>query len=560
MYKFTGNPFVDAGIVAMCAAAKVESPEQLDNEAVNKAVAVLIRLMTSEAAFASRVTGKKNSRFSTSEMSVIFPNGVHANPSGKADKQKETYISRIKVRRSGAGEDVEAGELCCLSGEEAAFRVGKSEFPMLDSKDLRNFHPEHQAGHPLNAENALAIEFFPLSVLRTGKNEGYFWFIHTANSELAILCAELTQKTMNEQIARNEGLGFFGEWRVASKNPESAFVALIRSVMTAGGNNPITSRDLKKSELPVTAYVFSNDNRSTEMRGQDLPHELFAYFLALRGREANERFQREILSNENLCWRVAPAMLKQFSIARMCCARVGKQQGQEKFALKGGWQVHSIYAKEVLGMSVRFIRAIEEISGNLFDGDKRSKALLALRGDEARRSPSAVLHRFVKWEAMTSEQYQLLAPPTNYNQAFVACDYLLAALFERINLEDKGKEFPLLPDIYALEAEPAKHPLLVRVERIGEALLKEEKRRSSDVFKLSKATRSVALRGVFLNFIARQCATYDDFVTLFPLEPGSYPAFQARDYLLAFLYDRLRDEELPDPEPITAAILEGVTE
>ena len=559
-FRFTGNPFVDAGIAAMCAAADVESPDQLDNEAVARAITELVRLMTSEAAFASRTSGKKTSKFSTSEMSVIFPNGIHANPSGKSDKQKETYLCRIKARRLGVAEGVEVGELCCLSGKEAVFRVGKSEFPMLDSKDLRNFHPEHQAGHALNAENALAIEFFPLSVLRTGKNEGYFWFVHTANAELAILCAKLTQKTMNEQIARREGLGFFGEWYIASKNPESAFVALIRAAMTPGASNSITSRELKKSDLPITAYVFSNDNRSTEMRGQDLPHELFAYFLALRvdGNEANQRFQREILSNESLCWRVAPAMLKQFPIARMCCARSGKQE-QEKFALKGGWKVHSIYAKEVLGMSVRFIRAIEEISGNLFHGDKKSKALLALRGDEARRSPSAVLHRFVKWEEMTSEQYQLLAPPTNYNQAFVACDYLLAALFERTNLEDSGKKFPLLPDTYTLEDTPAKHPLLVRVERIGDALYKKGQANRT-VVALSKATRSVALRGVFLNFIARQCATYDDFVTLFPLEPGSYPAFQARDYLLAFLYDRLRDDELPDPEPIAADVLEGVNE
>ncbi len=561
MYKFTGNPFVDAGIAAMCAAADVESLDQLDDNAIDYAVRQLVNVMTSSAAFVSRTNGKKTSKFSTSEMSVIFPNGIHANPSGKADKQRETYISRVNSRRIGIAQDVETGELCYLSGNLAAFRAGKSEFPMLDSKDLRNFHPEHQAGHALSADNALAMEFFPFSVLRTGKNEGYFWFVHTANIELAILCSKLTQKTMNSQISAGEGLGFFGEWRIASKNPESAFIALIRDVMTPGGNNPVTSKELRKSGLPVTAYVFSNDNRSTEMRGQDLPSELFDYFRALRrdGNNANERFQYEILSNENLCWRVAPAMLKQAPITRMCCTRVSKQPGQEKFALKGGWQVHSIYAKEVLGMSVRFVRAIEEISGNLFSGDKRSKALLTLRGDEARRSPSSVLLRFTQWGAMNQEQYQLLAPPTNYNQAFVACDYLLAALFERTHLEEINKEFPLLPDNYELEEGASKHSLLIRIERIGQALLNIDRGRRA-VHDLSKATRSVALRGVFLNFIVRHCATYDDFVTLFPLEAGSYPAYQARDYLLAFLYDSLNDLQLPEPEPISTTITEGVNE
>ena len=310
----------------------------------------------------------------------------------------------------------------------------------------------------------------------------------------------------------------------------------------------------------MTAYVFSNDNRSTEMRGQDLPHELFNYFGVLRGNDdATDRFQYEILLNDSLCWRVAPAMLKQLPIARMCCTKVSKQIDTDKFALKGGWRVHSIYAKEVLGMSVRFVRAIEEISSNIFDSDDRKKSLFELRGEEARRSPSSVLQRFVKRGAMSSEQYQLLAPPTNYNQAYVSCDYLMAALFERTNLEVSDKEFPLLPDHYELGEETKKHPLLIRVERMGEAILRIDRGRRA-VNDLSKATRSVALRGVFLKFIARQCATYDDFVTLFPLEPGSFPAFQARDYLLAFLYDRLRDEELPEPEPISKSDLEGVTE
>jgi hypothetical protein len=288
---------------------------------------------------------------------------------------------------------------------------------------------------------------------------------------------------------------------------------------------------------------------------------MFDYFRALRGdgNEANERFQNEILSNESLCWRVARAMLKQSPITRMCCTRVSKQPGQEKYALKGGWQVHSIYAKEVLEMGVRFVRAVEEVSDVLFHGEKRAKALLALRGDEARRSPSTVLLRFVQWGAMTHDQYQLLAPPTNYHQAFVARDYLLAAMFERTNLEDKGLDFLPLPDTYQLEVQSQKHPLLARVERIGEAVLRIDRGRRV-VSDLSKANRLVALRGVFLNLIARQCANYDDFITLFPAEPGPVPAFQARDYLLAFLYDRLQDEQLPEPEPATVTVAEGETE
>lgn len=543
-FQFTGHPFVDAGVAAMCAAAEVTSPDQLDDVAIERATSKLIRIMTSDSAFALRSIGKKPTRFSTSEMSVIFPNGIHANPSGKPEKQRSQYAVRVHSRQVGHSEDVGDDELCYVSGLAARFRAGKSEFPLLDSKDLRNYHPEHQSGHLLSAEVALAIEFFPLSVLRTGNNEGFFWFVHTADPDIAIHCARMTQKRMEELISRNEGLSFFGDWRVASKNPAAAFVGLIRDIMNPSGNT-IQSKQLKRCDLPVTAYVFSNDNRSTEVQAQDLPNDLFIFFRALNGdvEEGANRFQREILLNETLCWRVASAMLHQTPITRMCLLKTG----EGRLALKGGWYVHATYAKEVLNMDLRLIRAIEEIATNIFDSDYRKKAIQELRGEDA-RNPSILFLKFVKQGAMTSDQYQLLVPPTDYYQAYAVRDYLLAALYEHTNREDEARSFvpyPASPDTSIEDVD--KHPLLVRVERIGKQLLAEDLGRRA-INNLGKSRRTDDLRRTFLSFIKSRCSSYEDFITFFPPTSEAKPAFQARDYLLAFLYEHIDSSELPDPE------------
>ncbi len=417
----------------------------------------------------------------------------------------------------------------------------------MDSKGKRNFHPGHQEGHCVSAATALALEFFPLSVLRTGTDEGLFWFIHTADEEIAIACAQRTIRRIESLIAQNAGLGFFGDWRVAARTPAAAFVALIRDIMTSG--NLLAQTRISSSPLPITAYVFSNDNRSASISGQDLPHELFRYFNALHSSDRGvDRFQREVLENEQTCWRVATKMLAREPIVRICCIRASKDQPPR---LRGGWEAHSLYATEVLGMSGDFVRAIEQVSERIFEHEDMKKAVLALRGDEP---PVQILLSLVRRGMMTDEEYQLLVPPTDRSAPFAARDYLLACIYERTHAEALQRPFLRWPGVLQ-PRQGEKHPLLEIVERAGEKILSADrgKRAAND---LARVQRPTELRGVFLNFVRRGLVTWPEFVYLFPPEPGSYlPAYSARDYLLAYLYSHLRD--LQDMEAVQELESEG---
>jgi len=77
LYRFTGNPFVDAGIAGMCAAAEVDRPEDLSYENVRSATQRLVGIFTSPQALKCGVGpgNSKASAFATSEMSVFFRTG-----------------------------------------------------------------------------------------------------------------------------------------------------------------------------------------------------------------------------------------------------------------------------------------------------------------------------------------------------------------------------------------------------------------------------------------------------------------------------------------------------
>lgn len=58
LYRFTGNPFVDAGIAGMRAAAEVEYPEDLDYDRVCAATKRLVRIFTSPQALEPKADPK----------------------------------------------------------------------------------------------------------------------------------------------------------------------------------------------------------------------------------------------------------------------------------------------------------------------------------------------------------------------------------------------------------------------------------------------------------------------------------------------------------------------
>lgn len=554
-FCFTGNPFVDAGIAGMCAASGVKNLTDLDEDAVKNAVDTLLRVMINDSMFKKRVIGKKETALATSEMSIIFPNGPLSQSSYPTiARKREEYRKRVQKKyeafqQSVAGQTEDLGfGTCFVDGSIAFTRVGNDEFPLVDSKSKRNFHPGLQAGHAVGPFTALALEFFPLSVLRTGVNSGFFWFVHTAYEKIAIACAGMTLQTMNDQIARAEGTGFFGDWEIPSRDKDAALVALIRDLVTGRRQEAISSKEIERGSLPVTVYDFSNDNRGPEIFVHDLPHNLFLFFDELWHRgNAYDRFKREVMQNQYFGYStktrhsVARKMLGRETIVSSCVIR---PNDGDPGRLRGGWEAHSLYAVEVLKLSNRFIRDVEAVSGRIVESEKAKDWILMLQKKET--NVGALLVRLNRDDLMTFDEYTRLIPAEDRHAAFTTRDYLLAGIYERQYAISRDQDFVPWSGLGNEEA-PEKHPLVLLVERVGAKIAAKPDLGRKVATGLAQSNRLSDLRGTLLRTMRSGEVSWNDFVSIFPPEDKN-TSYLMRDYLLAYLYDALHDPNLPEPE------------
>lgn len=530
MKRFTGNPFVDAGIAGMCAAAEVSCPEQLDQQAIEHAVKTLLQVMTSESAFVKKEPYKV---FATSTMAAIFPNSPHPQPSYPTPaKKSEKYQERIQEYLSAMQEkDAQAAETCFACGGTASCRVGLDRFPLIGSdKDRLNFHPMLGQGHPICGFCALAVQFLPFSLLQTRAEGGRLWFLHTLEAGLAIAVArDFTFKAMMGQMAAGEPFRFYGDW--ACPGEEGAIISLLLFLSKEH------AEQLAECETPVSALVFSNDNREQSLQQIVIPHVLLRFFEALRYYpEARRRFEQELLRVPKVGTSTAVQMLGQQSLIRS-----NLLHDQSPPTLRGGWQFHRLYSMEVIRLNRRYIQVIESVGQRIAGDEDAKKWINALRLSDT-TEVFGVLLEMVRDGLISRGELQTLVPPGGGRTAIQARDYLLGVIYalqsgESIEpLEERGEE-----------PEEGLHPLIARIEEVGKRLIDEEARPKQLVQSLREARSPDQIRRALLRTVQHGVLRWHDFIFFCPPDEGTVH-FQTRDYLLAYLYDCLRGQIEPEEE------------
>lgn len=535
MRDFTGNPFVDAGMAGMCAAAGVDAPQRLDLQAVRRAVRVLYQVMLSDSAFVEKQPYK---RFATSTMAMMFPNSpLPQNSYPTPEKKREKYRERIETLLSALeenGQDVLGGDGPCFAcGQPSAFLVGIDRFPLMSSGAQLNFHPMLTAGHRICAFCALAVQFLPFSVMQTKVEGGRLWFVHSADASLVVTIAqEYGLSHLQALVAAGEPLRFAGRW--ACSGESGAIVSLLNEF------GKTHARLLDRARYPVSVYIFSNDLREQYLRSVAVPHRLIEFFnaLLLVSPSSRDRFEREVLRTP-LGSVVAERMLHTQPIVAQCLQDTSMQ-------LLGGWEFHRLYAQEVLGMNTRYIHTVQEVASRLVGDEAGKKALNALR--QAREQETfTVLLDMVRTGWMTRQDLHLLTPPGEPHLAAQARDYLLAAAYAL----QSGDHLDLPPP--GEQGAEAVHPLIARIEQVGEVLTeaRDEAERFRDA--LRQAQRPQEIRRAFLRLLVVGHLRWNDFLFFCPPDDTNQH-YQSRDYWLAFLYDRLRGEETNRERPFSEEV------
>ena len=153
VWFMTGNPFVDMGQEMMAALAGVETLEELTPQNVKPLLVRLVDLYFLEDWIKSSYT--------------IFPNSELNNGNNRR-KKYTNLLSTLLQLAENPGEDNYLGTTCAISGKPAQVYVARKFLPMSDFEG-GNFQSGNNDGTPLNASVALALQFFPLGLVKIGK-------------------------------------------------------------------------------------------------------------------------------------------------------------------------------------------------------------------------------------------------------------------------------------------------------------------------------------------------------------------------------------------------------
>ncbi len=550
----TGNPFVDAGLAALIAAAEAQQLDRLAPEHLRVAVKELERVLLSDQALGFGVERS----FARGALSQLFPNSELVNISNWKGKTAEEKAESVRRKfREALTTDLRKAQLCLEAeeGEEVCFACGerrpaaamatvrKANVPLLEG--IVNFYPAFGYGVRICGLCALAVRFFPMSVMRTGAYNR-LWFLHTQALPIATTVAQTHGwEHFNRAIAGNEPLDFFGAWATAG---DAGTVLYLLFELLRRFSDQL--RSVYQDPLPTTAYLFRNDNRGGFVQALPIPHELMLFLAKLQvaSSSAYQRFWFELLQvpsssagkerKERIKFveSVAERVLESRSIINECLDHAALR-------LRGGWVGHRLYLQEVRKMATEKLVVLERLGISLArsaDVKKYVNELRAARGNELYR----ILLGYVRQGWLKHEEFYNLLPPGEYEAAGEARDILLAVIYEWHHCQEQGEEFPALTEQGPLSPDET----LARLQRIGEQLSRRLPNLSRWIGRLQTARSSFQIRGSYLNAVERGAMGLADFLFLAPFGDAQR-LWLLRDYLLAFLFDRAR-EALPEEAEI----------
>lgn len=250
LLKYTGNPFVDAGIFALKRILNKQITEISVND-LNKEVENIANLYTTEK-------WKK-------DMHTIFPNSILVNPaSTNKDNLEELYLDRLKDLIEIIPEVEESGSCMSCGRREAKNTFKKDYIPLTGSNALKNYFSFANDGADYCSLCALLIQFSPLLMYRSGDR---MILLHSNSEKVMNYWAKQSIKNINSQIAIGEFTGCFNE---GYGNPNNAIFRIISKIISAN--------DLWEGENPsLNFYYFTNYNQEPKLEIFTVPTNVFNF-------------------------------------------------------------------------------------------------------------------------------------------------------------------------------------------------------------------------------------------------------------------------------------------
>lgn len=346
LYTFTGNPFVDAGIWAICEWSGRKKPEEITVEDLREIKQDVISIYLSPEWAKSLYS--------------IFPNNAVTNPSVKNKNQRlleylESLISQIEPLNM-----YEAGN-CVTCGRRNVEKVRtKTEIPLIGSGGMINYFPNGQSGADYCPSCTFAVQFSPLVSYACVK----LLLLHSNSEKVMHYWAEKSIKDVRRQILANNFSGCFDE---GYKNPVNALFHIIEDIILQYEENWVVENP------SINMYHYTNFIQGPDLNIYMVPTPVFRFLAFVKQSEQFSEWMKIVRRGyfsgdkikkgdeyKNRGNSVYTNLLKGHSIVKYFIDNKARK-------VCGDWQLLEYYLTEVRNMGGKRLDTLKKVGDSISD-------------------------------------------------------------------------------------------------------------------------------------------------------------------------------------------------
>jgi len=358
IYDFTGNPFVDAGIWAICGLVK-KKPDELDKNDLKSVLSDVVQLYLT----------KKWSK----NMYSIFPNNPVTNPSVK--NKEERYLKILNQLVDEITPLGNSGSCISCGRRNMLQRSGKDRIPLTGSKRMVNYFSFGADGADYCPACALAVQFTPL-VFYACVN---LLLVHSNSEKIMKIWSQKAIKNVRKQISSGNYTGCFDEGYKNQKNALFHIIELIQKLK----ERP----DLKKNNLSINFYYFTNYIQNPDLEIYHIPAPVFNFLYDANDIGNYENWMRivrkgyryvnwEKVKEENEYKNNPNTVYDNLLIGKSIIGFFIDRKNKEAI---GGWDLLGHYLEEVRNMDEKRIETIKKVGDELAEYIKDSDDIKTLK-------------------------------------------------------------------------------------------------------------------------------------------------------------------------------------